>query len=138
MYDYDYFRFDDDAREDDEPEELDYLDDDFVCPYLQFSSNHTPMCMSRQRDNFPPGPPPANVPQAPQNLAPGSSTKFVDPGSIRRCLFKFVYIWPNRGNGFWAWLTHVGRRSISGYRWHRNRWVYFGMDLRQIRSFMCR
>jgi len=137
MYDYDYFRFEDETRDDDDSEELDYFDDEFMCPYLQFSSDHLPICMSRQRDNFPPGPPPSNIPQAPVSPQYAPGVQFVDPGSIRRCLFKFVYIWPNRGNGFWAWLTNVGRRSISGYRWHRNRWVYFGMDLRQIRSFMC-
>lgn len=68
---------------------------------------------------------------------PGASTKFVDPGTIRPCTFRFVYIWPTRGRGFWAWLTYVGRRSVSGFRWNGNRWVYFGMDLRSIESFQC-
>ncbi|HHX59868.1 MAG TPA: hypothetical protein GX707_03880 [Epulopiscium sp.] len=67
----------------------------------------------------------------------GASTKFVDPGTIRPCVFRFVYIWPTRGNGFWAWLTYVGRRSVSGFRWNGRRWVYFGMDLRGIDSFEC-
>jgi hypothetical protein len=31
----------------------------------------------------------------------------------------------------------VGRNSIAGYRWRRNRWVYFGIDLNQIQSFQC-
>lgn len=86
----------------------------------------------------PSGPPPSYTPTKSQphvQSAPG--TKAVDPGSIRPCLYRFVYIWPRRGRGFWAWLTFVGRRSVSGFRWNGRRWVYFGIDLRQIESFVC-
>ncbi|MDP4178512.1 MAG: transporter [Bacillota bacterium] len=85
----------------------------------------------------PPAPPPKNVPHEPQGKQFGAETYAVDAGSIRRCMFTYVYIWPRRGPGFWAWITYVGRRSISGYRWSGNRWRYFGMDLREIRSFQC-
>lgn len=61
----------------------------------------------------------------------------VDPGAIRPCLYRYVYIWPRWGPGFWAWLTFVGRRSVAGFRWNGRRWVYFGMDTRQISSFYC-
>ncbi|MQR96854.1 transporter [Fictibacillus phosphorivorans] len=61
----------------------------------------------------------------------------VDPGAISHCLYQYVYIWPTWGPGFWAWLTFVGRRSVAGYRWTGNRWIYFGMDTRQISSFYC-
>jgi hypothetical protein len=61
----------------------------------------------------------------------------VDPGAIRPCLYRYVYIWPRWGRGFWAWLTFVGRRSVAGWRWNGRRWVYFGMDTRQISSFYC-
>jgi hypothetical protein len=61
----------------------------------------------------------------------------VDPGAIRPCLYQFIYIWPSWGPGFWAWLTFVGRRSVAGFRWNGRRWVYFGMDTRQISSFYC-
>ena len=80
---------------------------------------------------------------APPNFAPqqksagGPSVKAIDPGAIKNCTFRFVYIWPRRGRGFWAWITFVGRRSISGFRWNGFRWVYFGMDLRNIDSFQC-
>ena len=67
--------------------------------------------------------------------APG--TMAVEPQSLRPCLFRFVYIWPRRGRPFWAWLTFVGRKSASGFRWDGRRWVYFGIDLRQIDSFTC-
>lgn len=68
---------------------------------------------------------------------PGPSTKAVDPGAVFPCLYRYTYIWPNRGRGFWAYPTYIGRNSISGWRYDGRRWVYFGMDLRQIRSFYC-
>ncbi|WP_010236689.1 hypothetical protein [Clostridium arbusti] len=91
----------------------------------------------------PSGPPPSSIPAQPQQFhsagGPGGpQVMAVDPGSIRPCLFRFVYIWPRRGRGFWAWLTFVGRRSASGFRWNGRRWIYFGIDLREIQSFECR
>lgn len=136
MYYYDYFRsqYNDELGE---PESL----PEFYCPYLQFltAQQTCPMCMSRQQGNSsPPGPPPTFTPSKESNqLKSGGQVKAVDPGSIKHCLFKYVYIWPKRGNGFWAWLTHVGRKSISGFRWYRGRWAYFGLDLNQIDSFLC-
>ncbi len=61
----------------------------------------------------------------------------VDTDAIRPCKFKYIYIWSGSGQSFWAWLNYVGRRSASGFRWYQNRWVYFGIDLRQIDSFIC-
>jgi hypothetical protein len=81
--------------------------------------------------------PPKFTPSQPKSQQFGPGVKFVDPGAIRPCTFRFVYIWPNRGRGFWAWLTFVGPRSVAGFRWSGNRWRYFGMDLRQIDSFQC-
>ena len=88
----------------------------------------------------PSGPPPSITPskqQATMKYGHGPSPKYVEPGTIRHCLYRYVYIWPRNGRGFWAWLNYVGRRSVSGYRWNGHRWVYFGMDLRQIESFSC-
>lgn len=65
------------------------------------------------------------------------STKVVGPGSIRPCLFKFTYIWQTNGISYWAYITQVDRFSISGWRWRFGRWVYFGLDLRRIDSFVC-
>lgn len=80
-------------------------------------------------------PPPAFVPQMPG--APGISPQAVDPGAIIGCRNRFVYIWQTNGDQYWAYLTFVGRRSAAGYRWFRNRWVYFGIDLRMIARFFC-
>lgn len=67
----------------------------------------------------------------------GPTAKFIDQGAIIPCLFRFVYIWPNRGRGFWAYLVFAGRNSVAGWRFERGRWRYFGMDLRRIDEFFC-
>jgi hypothetical protein len=85
----------------------------------------------------PPSGPPPSIAPIKKSAYGGPSAQFVEPATIRRCRYRFIYIWPSYGRPFWAWLTFVGRRSVSGYRWNGRRWVYFGMDLRQIDSFEC-
>ncbi|WP_042142211.1 hypothetical protein [Paucisalibacillus sp. EB02] len=77
-------------------------------------------------------PPPSFTPQQSQFQAFA-----VDPGAIRGCLFRFTFIWLENGNSFWFFPTFVGRNSVAGFRWRRNRWVYFGIDLNRIASFQC-
>ncbi|MFD1363617.1 hypothetical protein [Lentibacillus salinarum] len=86
----------------------------------------------------PTSPPPAFTPQQPQTQQAqgGFSTFAVDPGSIRGCLFRFTYIWL-RWDAFWFFPVYIGRQSIAGFRWQRNRWVYYGVDLDHIQSFQC-
>ncbi|WP_223881826.1 hypothetical protein [Niallia endozanthoxylica] len=79
----------------------------------------------------PTSPPPSFVPQ--QQV----EAYAVDPGGIRGCLFRHTYIWLRGFEQFWYYPTFVGRTSVSGYRWTGNRWVYFGISLRQIQSFTC-
>lgn len=79
----------------------------------------------------PPGRPPAFVPQQ------ATGVFAVDPGGIRRCMFRYVYIWLDNGQQFWAWLVFVGRNSVAGWRWIGFRWVWFGIDLNRITSFFC-
>ena len=76
---------------------------------------------------------------APPNFTPQQNqfqTFAIDPGAIRGCLFRFTYIWLRR-DAFWFYPVFVGRNSVAGYRWRRNRWVFFGIDLEQIQSFQC-
>ncbi len=80
----------------------------------------------------PPNSPPPSFTPAEQQIQPFA----VDPGAIRGCLFRFTYIWLNRDQ-FWFFPTFVGRNSVAGFRWRRNRWVYFGIDLNRIQSFQC-
>ncbi|APC39039.1 hypothetical protein [Clostridium estertheticum] len=139
-----------------------YIDEDAI---KSFSLNNTyeqesqyfPLsCPYRQMNPFPPfpqggpqsgpqgGPSSGRPPSSAPNFTPPEpkvqqfgATPLIDQGAIRPCLRRFVYIWPKRGRGFWAWLTFVGPRSVSGFRWYRNTWRYFGMDLREISSFQC-
>lgn len=79
----------------------------------------------------PTSPPPQFTPQMPLQ------TFAVDPGGIRRCLFRNTYIWLDNGEQFWYFPTFVGRNSVAGFRWFGFFWAYFGVDLRRIRSFTC-
>jgi hypothetical protein len=90
----------------------------------------------------PTGPPPSFTPSQAQaqsltTTSQGATTFAVDPGAIQRCLFRYTYIWMRGGQQFWFFPTFVGRRSIAGFRWTGFTWVYFGTDLRRIRSFQC-
>nr|WP_028400412.1 hypothetical protein [Ectobacillus panaciterrae] len=82
----------------------------------------------------PQGPPPSYTPQKPQ-----VGLYAVDPGGIRRCLYRYTYIWLRNGRHFWFYPVFVGRDSVAGYRWSpsRYRWVYTGFDLNTIDYFQC-
>jgi hypothetical protein len=86
------------------------------------------------------GPPLGRPPQFIPSQAAAQQTAgvlAVDPGAIRPCRFRFVYLWLDTGQQFWAWLVFVGRRSVSGWRWTGFNWVFFGLDLDRISSFVC-
>lgn len=59
------------------------------------------------------------------------------PGSIRICVNRFTYVWLNDGRNFWTWIPSVSRRTIHGYRWTGNRWVYFEADVNDVDTFSC-
>lgn len=95
--------------------------------------------------SFPGGPGPSGPPQSGPPTSPPPSftpekaafqTYAIDPGAIRGCLFRFTYVWL-KYDSFWFYPTFVGRQSVAGFRWRRNRWVYFGIDLDRIESFQC-
>jgi len=89
----------------------------------------------------PPGQGPGGAPRYPpprfEPAEPRATPFALDSGAVFPCRFRFSYIWPRRGRSFWAWITFVGRRSFAGFRWTGSRWVYFAMDLRDIRSIQC-
>ena len=74
------------------------------------------------------GAPPSFIPQA---------QPLVSPGSIRLCTFRYIYMWLDNGQQFWAWLVFVGPRTAIGWRWIGFRWVYFAVDIRRIVTFIC-
>lgn len=81
----------------------------------------------------PTSPPPSFVPTQTQQ----AEAFAVDPGGIRRCLFRYTYVWLRGFQQFWFYPTFVGRSSVSGWRWTGFRWMYMGISLRQIQSFTC-
>ena len=85
----------------------------------------------QQQSGPPTGPPPSFTPTQSQ-----VQTFAIDPGAIRGCLFRYTYVWLRR-DSFWFYPTFIGRESVAGWRWRRNRWVYFGIDLDRIQSFQC-
>lgn len=100
-------------------------------PYPGPTSPYPGQGMGGSANQPPMMPPPPFMPEKPQ-----MQTKAIDPGAIRGCLYRYTYIW-TENDSFWFYPTYIGRNSISGYRWSRNRWVYFGIDLYNIQSFQC-
>jgi len=76
---------------------------------------------------------------APPNFVPTRQiTPFrVDSSSIRNCLGRFTYVWLNNGNEFWMFPIQVSRNTVTGFRWSRFGWTFFGVSLNQIDAFMC-
>ncbi|WP_152395092.1 transporter [Paenibacillus guangzhouensis] len=84
----------------------------------------------------PSSPPPQFVPAKPLSQAQAGAFA-VDPGAIRRCMFRYTYVWLTNGDQFWFYPIFVGRDSVAGFRWNGFFWMYFGIDLRRIDSFTC-
>ena len=84
------------------------------------------------------GPPSAPPPQFVPDF-PGVSAFAVDAGALQGCLFRNTYVWLNNGRTFWFFPVFIGRRSVAGFRWRagQRRWVYYGIDTSNIRSFQC-
>lgn len=89
----------------------------------------------------PPGYIPAKTDQGVQKVstssAGGPQVKAIGPGTINFCLYKYTYIWQDNGRSYWAYLVYADNVSVSGFRWDGWRWVYFGVDLKRIDSFVC-
>lgn len=108
-----------------------YVTQQFQCP---FSTLYTQGIEGFQRQKQ--GPPTTSPPSFTPQLS-DVSLLAVDPGAIRPCVNRFSYIWLTNGQSFWAYLVYVGRTSASGWRYRSGRWVYFGVDLKEIKSFNC-
>lgn len=143
-------------RNDDNFEDnIESLDYEFSSiPYDQFTREHPPFISGGfpgggggggfTPPGMPQSPPPNYIPskkdkgvQSFNKQGGGPEAMAVSANSIRFCLFKFTYIWEENGRSYWTYLFNVDRRSISGFRWLGRTWVYFGLDLRRIDSFIC-
>jgi hypothetical protein len=92
---------------------------------------------------MPKSPPPNYLPHKTEagvqkiGISGGVSPQAVSANSIRFCLYKYTYIWEENGQNYWAFPLNINRRTVSGFRWFRRNWVYWGIDLRRIESFIC-
>ena len=106
-----------------------------------------------RREDQPRSAPPNFIPEAPRQMG-GPEERgragfggFPGPGGgmdersksreMRRCLFRFTYIWLFNGNEFWFFPTFVDGRFVQGFRWRRNRWEFDRINLRRIFFFRC-
>lgn len=94
--------------------------------------------------NTPPaGPPPFGLPSKNDQKMKilgkydSSKGKKIATNSLKPCLYKYTYIWQRNGFNYWAFLTSINCCSVSGWRWIGFRWVYFGVDIKRIDSFIC-
>ena len=84
-----------------------------INPFLPFSQGPGGGPQSRPTLGSPvrsPSSAPNFTPPEPKVQQFGATPLAIDQGAIRPCLRKFVYIWPRRGRGFWAWLTRSEER----------------------------
>ena len=100
----------------------------------------------------PPSAPPSFTPQLPreeeQQFFSGPSDfrgpngrRVIDsrrrPRDFRGCMNRFTYIWLINGNNFWFYPVFVGRNTIEGFRWRRNRWEYDRISTNRILFHLC-
>ena len=112
-------------------------------PYVgPYTPGNNPFTWGNQKtkDQIPP-PPPTYTPTLKKEFSNVGwdkvDLKAVDPGAIRPCKNRHVYLWLRNGMSFWCYPTYVGKHSLSGYKWNGRRWVYFGIDLKEISYFHC-
>ena len=119
-----------------------------------------PSHITRRAPSMPPSMPPSTPPSMPPSFIPqkgkgkklgmtappgsqggpgfGGTPGFPNqPGTMFPCVNQFVYIWPVRGPGFWAYITSVGPGFITGFRFRGRRFQSFRMNFRQIDEFFC-
>lgn len=101
----------------------------FQCPYLGYRQKieEYPVHFHKRPVN----PPPGAVPNEPAAAVP------IEPSTLTPCAFKYTYLWLKNGESFWAYITSVGKKSVSGWKYTKNRWKQFGTRLTQIKKFTC-
>ncbi|AQR92494.1 hypothetical protein CLOBY_41600 [Clostridium saccharobutylicum] len=57
--------------------------------------------------------------------------------SLEPCLYHYTYIWECNGESYWVYITKVDACSVYGWKWCKDRWVYFILRIRRIDSFIC-
>lgn len=115
----------------------------FYCPYpmYQFRCPFNNQYRQKveeypiQQQAAPTSPPPNYTPKLANVPTPNLST--VEFGIINPCIFKYTYLWLKNGDEFWSYLVYISRTAIAGWRYQGGRWVYFTLDLSDLRNFTC-
>jgi len=79
--------------------------------------------------------PPSYTPKISDTAQPGLAA--VEFGAITPCIFRMTYIWLKNGNSFWSYPVFINRATASGWRYENGSWIYFNVDLRDIKNFIC-
>jgi hypothetical protein len=120
-----------------------YSHSTFYCPYsmyrLQcpFNYGYRPKVEEYpiQQQAPPKNPPPNYTPKLSDAASPTLTT--VEFGVVAPCIFKFTYLWLKSGDSFWSYIVYVSKTSIAGWKYKAGQWVYFGLDLKEIKNFIC-
>ncbi|MDF2610783.1 MAG: transporter [Lachnospiraceae bacterium] len=70
---------------------------------------------------------------------PGYQDPFfpIDPRGIRRCLYRFTFVWLRNGNSFWFYPVYVAGQTVIGFRWRARGWDYYSLNLRRVSFYRC-
>jgi hypothetical protein len=70
---------------------------------------------------------------------PGFPRQFwqIDPRGIRRCLYRYTYVWLRNGASFWFFPVFVSDQTVIGFRWRQRNWEYFSLNFRRVSYFRC-
>jgi hypothetical protein len=95
-------------------------------------------------------PPPSSTPQLPRGMAlpnPGTSefnlqydnfnNSYNLDRQFRSCLNRFTFVWMWYGRSFWFYPINIRRRSVDGFIWYRNRWIFNSINLNSIFFYRC-
>jgi hypothetical protein len=88
-----------------------------------------------QQQQPPKNPPPTYTPKLSDVAEP--NLIIVEFGIISPCIFRYTYLWLKNGQSFWSYLVFISRTSASGWQYKGGQWVYFGVDLLNIKNFIC-
>ncbi|MGL5244624.1 MAG: hypothetical protein ACRC7R_05520 [Sarcina sp.] len=118
------------------------ITDTFVSsPPIEFISSLVPSSeLIKTYRNKPLVPPPSYLPSKNDKNVKKLNYNTNNPSSSKLmslCLNKFTYIWQTNGRSYWTYLISTNNKSVCGFRWGGFRWIYFGLDLNRIDSFLC-
>lgn len=115
----------------------------YYCPY-SMSRSECPFAHKRRQrvEEYP-------IPQQqpPKNPPPNYTPKLTDVASpnilavsfdaISPCIYKYTYLWLKNGDAFWSYLVIINHTLVGGWQYKSGQWVYFTVNLPDIKNFIC-